>query len=204
MFTQPRRDRHKEARFLLDCRPRNAAIIRNHTPLPNIDEAIAFVAAWPLWSKIDLIDVYHNIGLDPDSEEKTTFLCHMVHYISRVMQQGDCNAPATIVRAMNGIFRGTIYKDSIIYIDDIIISTRKYKEDVETSRKVLQRLQDEQFWLKESKCLVFNNRLDILEDISTPEWLSADPLEVQEIFDFPESPDKRHFHVFFDIVNYWL
>ena len=40
MFTQPKRDRRKEHRFLLDCRPRNAVTIRNHTPLPNIEDAI--------------------------------------------------------------------------------------------------------------------------------------------------------------------
>ena len=43
MFTQPKRDRPKEARFLLDCRPRNAVTIRNQTPLPNIGEAIQFL-----------------------------------------------------------------------------------------------------------------------------------------------------------------
>ena len=47
MFTQPKRDRPKELRFLLDCRPRNAVTIQNDTPLPNIEEAIEFVAARP-------------------------------------------------------------------------------------------------------------------------------------------------------------
>ena len=77
MFTQPKRDRPKEARFLLDCRPRNAVIIQKHTPLPNIEGAIEFVAARPWWSKIDLTDGYHNIRMDPESEKHTTFLYHM-------------------------------------------------------------------------------------------------------------------------------
>ena len=54
MFTQPKRDRPKEPRYLLDCRPRNAVTIRNHSRLPNIEEAIEFVAARPWWSKIFL------------------------------------------------------------------------------------------------------------------------------------------------------
>ena len=51
MFTQPKWDRPKVPRFLLDCRPRNAVMIRNHTTLPNNEAAIEFVAARPLWSK---------------------------------------------------------------------------------------------------------------------------------------------------------
>ena len=140
MFTQPKRDKPPERRFLLDCRPRNAVTIRNHTPLPNTEESIAFVAARPLWSKIDLTDGYHNICIYSDSEEHTTFLCHMGHYGSRVMQQGACNAAATMVRVMNEIFRDMKLKDLIIYIDDVIISSPNYKEHVEALRRVLQRL----------------------------------------------------------------
>ena len=86
MCMQPKRDRPKELRFLPDCRPWNAVTIRNHTPLPKIEPAIEFVAARPLWSQIDLTDGYHNIHIDADSEKHTTFLCHMGHYRSHVMQ----------------------------------------------------------------------------------------------------------------------
>ena len=40
MLTQRKRDRHKERRSLLDCRPHNDITIRNYTPLPDIEEAI--------------------------------------------------------------------------------------------------------------------------------------------------------------------
>ena len=82
------------------------------------------------------------------------------------MQQEDCNAPATMVRAMNEIFKDIIYKDliiykdPIIYIDHIIIS-RTYHQHVATFRKVLQRLVDQQSWLKGSKCQLFTKRLEI-------------------------------------------
>ena len=92
------------------------------------------------------------------------------------MQQGNCNAPTTMVRAMNEIFRDMIFKDLIIYIDDITISSANYKEHVEALRRVLQLLQDQQFWLKESKCQYFTKRSEILGQILTPEGLSADPL----------------------------
>ena len=107
------------------------------------------------------------------------------------MQQGDCNTPATMVLAMNEIFRDMIYKALIIHIDVIIISSRIYKQHVEALQKVLQRLQDQQFWLMESKCQFFTKRFDILDHILTPEGLPADLLKVHKIFDLPKPRDKR-------------
>jgi len=60
--------------------------------------------------------------------------------------------PTTIVRAIYEIFKDIFFKDLIIYIADIIIFSDTYDEYVATLRKFLQRLLDEQFWLKASKC----------------------------------------------------
>ena len=85
MFTQPNRDRPAEHRFLLDCCHSNAITIRTHIPLPNIEEAMDFIAARPLCSNIDLTDGYHNICIDAVSANHSTWLCHMGYYRSRVM-----------------------------------------------------------------------------------------------------------------------
>ena len=146
MFTQTNRDRRKEHRFLQDPRPWTRVTSRNHTQLPNSEDAIELVAARPLCSNINLTDRYHNMCIVTDSEKHTTFLLHMGHYRSRVMQQGDCNAPVSILRAMNEILRDMIYKDLIIYIDDIMISSRNYKQHLEALRNVLLHWQDQQFW----------------------------------------------------------
>ena len=103
---------------------------------------------------------------------------------------------------MNEIFRDMIYKNLINYIDDIMILSKNYKQHVETLREVLQGLQDQQFWLKESQCQFFTKRLDILGHILPPQGLTADPLKLQKIFDFPEPRDKRQFQEFIAIVNY--
>ena len=67
------------------------------------------------------------------------------------MQQGDCNAPATMVRRMHGIFQDMIFKDLIIYMDDIIFFSATYKEHVEALARVSQCLQDLQYgWRKVS------------------------------------------------------
>ena len=52
------------------------------------------------------------------------------------MQQGDGNAPATMMRAMNYLFREV--KDQMIYLDDILIANHTYEEHIQTIWQVLQ------------------------------------------------------------------
>jgi len=79
------------------------------------------VAALKYWSKIDLADRYHNIRIEEDSEQHSIFLTPMGYYRSRIMQQGYRNAAATMVLAMYEIFKDLVFKDLVIYIDDIRI-----------------------------------------------------------------------------------
>jgi len=142
LFVQAKRDDPTKPRRILDARDRNEAVDPNHTPLPRIEELMELVTARKYWSKIDLADGYHNIRIEEDSEQHSTFLTHMIYYRSRIMQQGDYNDPATMVRAMYLIFKDMVFKELVIYIDDIIIFSDAYDEHVATLRKVLQRLLD--------------------------------------------------------------
>ena len=72
---------------------------------------------------------------------------------------------------MYEIFKDMVFQDLVIYMDDIIIFSDTYDKHVATLHKVLQRLLDEKFWLKASKCLFFTKHLDILGHILTPDGL---------------------------------
>jgi len=106
------------------------------------------------------------------------------------MQQGDLNAPATMQRAMYEIFKDMVFKDLVIYIDDIIIFSDTCDEHVATLRKVLQRLLDKKFWLKASKCQFFTKRLDILGHILNLDGLHIDPKKRKKVLDF-KVPSNR-------------
>jgi len=138
LFVQGKRDDPTKLWHILDARDRNEAVDPNHTPLPSIEELMDLVAARKYWSKIDLADGYHNSRIEEDLELHSTFLTHMGYYRSRIMQQGDPNAPATMVTAMCEIFKDMVFKDLVIYIDDIIIFSDTYDEHVATLWKVLQ------------------------------------------------------------------
>jgi len=191
LFVQAKRDDPTKPMRLLDARDQDDMVDPNHTPLPSIKELVELVAARKYWSKIDLADGYHNIRIEEDSEQHSTFLTHLGYYRSRIMQQGDRNATVTMVRAMYEIFKDMVFKNLVIYIDDIIIFSDTYHEHVATLRKVLPRLLEEKFWLKASKCQFFTKRLDILGHILTPDGLHMDPKKRKKVLDFKIASNRR-------------
>jgi len=97
LFVQAKRDDPNKLWRILDARDRNKAVDPNHTPVPSIEEVMELVPARKYWSKNDLANGYYNIRIEEDSGQHSTWLTHMGYYRSRIIQQGDRNAPATIV-----------------------------------------------------------------------------------------------------------
>ena len=108
--------------------------------------------------------------------------------INRFMQQGDCNAPATMVKLMHYIFSDIVYKCVVIYLDNIFIYNRTYEEHMESVQEVCRRLLKEKFYLKESKCQFLTKRLEILGDVLISEGLSADPTNARKSWITPYHP----------------
>ena len=132
MFTQPNRDKPQEARFLLAFIPRNLVTHEDKTPMPSMEQITDFIGFRPFRSKLDLPDIYHNIRIHPDSVSDSILTWQMGKFDSRVMQQGDCNAPAIMMRAINYLFREV--EDQMIYLDNILIANHTYKEHINTIR----------------------------------------------------------------------
>ena len=95
-----------------------------------MDELLNWLAQQKYISKLDLVDGYHNVRHTEESEKHSTFLCHLGYFRSRVMQQGDCNALATIMRVMQDLLRSELHRGVAVYLDDILIGSQTYEEHV--------------------------------------------------------------------------
>ena len=87
----------------------------------------------------------------------------MQQYDPVVMQQRDCNARATMIRAMNFFFKSI--KDIVIYLDSILIANHTYVEDNKTVKEVMKIAQDNKLCCNKTKCQCMPARMQILETI---------------------------------------
>jgi len=184
LFVQAKWDDSTKPRRILDARDQNDMAEFNYTPFTSIEELMNQVTTRKYWSKIDLADGYHNSRIEKDLEQHSTSLTHLGYYRTRIIQQGDCYTPATMVQAIYETFKDIVFKDLLSYIDDIIIFLETDDEHVATLQKVIQQLPNEKFWLKASKCQFFSKCLDILRHILTLDALHIDPKKRKKVLDF--------------------
>ncbi len=118
-------------RTVIDARQRNDNTVKDVTPLPDQKVIREDVARAPIRSKIDLADAYEQVRVKPEDVDKTVFTTIAGTYASNVVQQGDCNAPATFQRLMTSIFRDVIGRFVHVYLDDIFIFSNSYEEHEE-------------------------------------------------------------------------
>ena len=107
-------------------------------------------ATW--FSKLDLMQGYHQILMVELNIAKTSFRTHHGHYEFLIMPFGLYNAPSTFQATMNKTFGPYLRKFVIIFFDDILIYSKTFAEHLEHLRKAFEILSLHQFFSKLSKC----------------------------------------------------
>ena len=82
-------------RTVINCRKRNDNTVKDVTPFPDQDQIRMDIARAKYRSKIDLLNAYEQVRVKPEDIKKTAFSTVVGTFLSQVMQQGDCNTPAT-------------------------------------------------------------------------------------------------------------
>ena len=189
-------------RTVFDCRQRNDNTIRDVSPFPDQEQIRMDLARAPFRSKIDLSDAYEQIRIVPEDVWKTAFVCVYGTMISKVMQQGDCNAPSTFQRLMTHIFRAHIGRFVHVYLDDIFIFSYSLEEHERHLGIVFQILRQAKLYLRSHKLDLYSDRLDCLGHIIDDKGLHADADKMARIREWRVPRDLGDVQRFLGLVQY--
>ncbi|XP_026332221.1 uncharacterized protein LOC113239427 [Hyposmocoma kahamanoa] len=90
-------------------------------PLPNMEDVVAKVAKWKVFSKIDLKSAYHQIPILDSNKQFTAFeACGNLYQFTRI-PFGVTNGVACFQRSIDTIIRKTNLSGVYPYLDDITI-----------------------------------------------------------------------------------
>ncbi|GJT20297.1 putative reverse transcriptase domain-containing protein [Tanacetum coccineum] len=129
----------------------NKLTVKNHYPLPRIDDLFDQLRGACPFLKIELRSGYHQIRVHEDDIPKTAFQTRYIHFESTVMPFGLTNAPAVFMDLMIRFCKPYLGRFVIVFIDDILAYSKSKEEHEVHLKLVLESLRKEKWYAKFSK-----------------------------------------------------
>nr|GEV16781.1 putative reverse transcriptase domain-containing protein [Tanacetum cinerariifolium] len=166
--------------------------VKNRYPLPRIDNLFDQLQGSSVYSKIDLRPGYHQLRVRDEDIHKTAFRTRYGHYEFQVMPFGLTNAPAVFMDLMNRVCKPYLDKFVIVFIDDILIYSRKKAEHANHLRIILELLRKEKLYAKFSKCDFWIRTVQFLGHLIDSQGLHVEPVKIEAIKNWasPTTPTK--------------
>jgi hypothetical protein len=112
-------------RMCIDYTSLNNACPKDPYSLPRIDQIVDSTSGCDLLSFLDAYSGFHQIQMSREDRKHTAFVIVDGLYCYVVMPYGLKNALPTFVRAMSKTF-GDLIRDKVeVYIDDIVVKTKR-------------------------------------------------------------------------------
>ena len=169
-------------RMCIDFRGLNEQTIKNRYPLPRIDELFDKLQGTTVFSSTDLKCAYNQVRLKPEDVPKTAFTTPFGLFEFKVLCFGLTNAPGTFQNIMNDVLKDVIGKFVLVYLDDIVIYSRREEEHIKI---VLELPRKHKLYAKLSKCKFVQSELKFLGHIISAKAIQADPAKVFIVKDWP-------------------
>ena len=202
MFAVPKHDR-TQARFVVNLKPRNDNTVPLGSPIPDMVQVRHRLARAPFRSKLDFKNAYEQVRLEPDSVPLSGFITPSGTFVSRVMQQGDRNAPETMHRVCNMMFERAIGRFLDVFYDDVFVyslTRRAHLRYLEISFATLRHFK---FYLSRSKVEFLPARLEVLGVIVTDAGLEVVPEKWEAIMRWPRPRSPKDILRFMGTIR-WM
>ncbi len=137
-------------RICVDMRCANKAIIRERHPIPTVEDVIKDMNGATVFSKLDLKWGFHQVELEEDSRDITTFCTHQGLFRYKRLMFGISSAPEKYQNVIQNLIRGC--KGAANIADDIIVWGVDRAEHDANLFAVLEKIAQSGMTLNRTKC----------------------------------------------------
>jgi hypothetical protein len=162
-------------RFCVDYRRLNSVTRKDAYPLPRMEDILDSLSGATAFSTIDMASGYWQCEVAESDREKTAFTTGDGLYQFKVLPFGLCNGPSTFQRLMDLVLSGAQWKSCLVYLDDVIIFGRDFREHIERLTDVLVRLRKAGLKVKPEKCQIMKPNVKFLGHVVSKNGVATDP-----------------------------
>jgi hypothetical protein len=178
-------------RVCVDYTSLNKHYLKDPFPLPRIDQIVDSTAECARLSFLYAYSGYNQIKLKTEDEESTTFITPYGVFCYQVMPFGLKNARATYQRMMQNCLRSQIGRNIQVYIDDVVITTRKEECLTNDLAETFDNLNRYKLKLNPTKCSFDVSAGQLLGFLVLARGIEANPEKIQAILTIGK-PTKLH------------
>ncbi|GJR17079.1 putative reverse transcriptase domain-containing protein [Tanacetum coccineum] len=190
-------------RMCIDYPELNKLTMKNQYPLMRIDDLFDQLQGSRVYSKIDLRFVYHQLRVREEDISETTFRTHYGHYEFQVMPFGLTNAPAVFMDLMNRICKLYLDRFAIVFIDDILIYSKRRKEHEGHLKLIFRLLKEEELYAEFSKFDFWLSKIQFLGHVIDSEGIHVDPAKIESIKDWTSPKTPTEIRQFLGLAGYY-
>ncbi|BHF73868.1 hypothetical protein SprV_0401695200 [Sparganum proliferum] len=179
----------------------NSAAIPDQYPVPHLQAFAGTLFGKAVFSKIDLLPVFHQIPVAPEDTPKTAVITSFGLFEFIRMPFGLRNAAKTFQRFIGHVLRGLLFVYA--YIDDVLVASRNEEVHKDHLALLFDRLDKYGVVLNPSKCVLGVPSLEFLGHHVASEGLRPLPSKVEAVRNFPPSTSKRQLQRFLGMVSFY-
>ena len=172
-------------RLCIDFTDINKACSKDSFPLPRIYLIVDATAGHELLSFMDAFSSYNQIIMNPDDQEKTSFVTAQGTYCYRVMPFGLKNAGATYQKLVNRMFQKQIGATMEVYINDMLVKFTTAGLHISHLSEAFQILRNYNMKLNPAKCAFGVSVRKFLGFIVNHRGIEANPDKIKAVLDMP-------------------
>ena len=172
-------------RLCIDFTDVNRACPKDSFPFPRIDLIVDATTGHELLNFMDSFSGYNQISMDPDDQEKTSFVTGQGTYCYCVMPFGLKNAGANYQRLVNRMFQKQIGTSMEVYIDDMLVKSTTTELHIAHLSEAFQILREYNMKLNPVKCAFGVSSGKFLSFIVNNRGIEANPDKIKVVLDMP-------------------
>ena len=192
-----------KVRPTIDFRAVNKLCPDDAFPLPRIQDCLDTISGSTLFTCVDLLAGYHQVPVKEADIPKTAFVTKYGLYEFTRMPMGLKSSAQTFQRLIELVLQGLQWSICLIYLDDVIIFSKTFKEHMERLRLVLQRIRDAGLKLKPEKCQFLQPEVKFLGHVVSGDGVRPNPDNLMKVKQWSSPQTVTQVRQFLGLASYY-